>query len=160
MYFAKIWCFPKEVLYKTTGSPQGSPQLSQLEMPSGRSVGSITRVQRLVLGSKMLPGLLLLQYLESREMKPRTAPMQSSALLQGDEDPHQEGRLAHPHTDRFSFSPVHAWGSPEAELRSPSFPSWTLERKRRAQLAVPEHPPELSHSTGWGFSPKAQSGHQ
>lgn len=74
-------------------------------------------------------------------MQPRTAgvppaPVQSSALLQGGEEPHWEVRLAHPHTDHFSFSPVHARGSPEAELRSPSFPSWTLERKRRAQLAL------------------------
>ena len=134
-------------------------------MPSGRSVGSIACVQCLALGSKMLSVLLLLQNLESQEIQPRTArvhpaPMQSSALLQGGEEPHWEARLAHPRTDHFSFSPVHAWGSPEAELRSPSFPSWTLERKRRPQLAVPGHPPEISHTTGWGFPPKAQPGHQ
>lgn len=157
MCWPKIQCFPKEVLYKTTGSPQGSEQLSQLETLSGRSVGSIACVQCLVLGSKMLSVLLLLQNLESQEMQPKPgvhpAPRQSSALLQGGEEPRWEARLAHPHTDHFSFSPVHAWGSPEAELRSPSFPSWTLERKRRAQLAVPAHPPEISHTAGWHFPP-------
>lgn len=88
------------------------------------------------------------------------APVQSSALLQGGEEPHWEARLAHPRTDHFSFSAIHAWRSPEAELRSPSFPSWTLEKKNKAQLAVPKHPPEIPHTTSWGFPTKTQPGHQ
>ena len=138
-------------------NPVGSQQLSQAE-----NVG-IAHVWCLALGGKMPPVLLLLQNLEGQETPPRAARvhpalMQSPVLLYGGGGVSPE-QQAHPHTDRFSFLPVHASGPSEAERRSPSSSSWALERMRRAQLVVPEQPMEIPRNTAWGFPPKAQAGH-
>lgn len=74
--------------------------------------------------------------------------------------PHQDTRMAHPHTDHYSFLPIHAWRTSEAELRSSSSPSWTLEKMRTAPLAVLGQSLEIFHDTTWGISPKAQCGDQ
>lgn len=74
--------------------------------------------------------------------------------------PHQDTRMAHPHTDHYSFLPIHARRTSEAELRSSSSPSWTLEKMRTAPLAVLGQLLEILHDTTWGISPKAQLGYQ
>lgn len=74
--------------------------------------------------------------------------------------PHQDTRMAHPHTDHYSFLPIHARRTSEAELRSSSSPSWTLEKMRTAPLAVLVQLLEILHDTTWGISPKAQLGYQ